>query len=230
MRQAYATKVLVWLLSSYKSRASANRQTNRHDWKDEDKKAYLAAQQCVMGTPAKLNKMPGAKTRWDELVGLHQLMALQIHSTGQFLPFHRYLLHGQQYLLSECGYTGPLPYWDETRDAGKFASAPVFDSVLGFGGNGQGAKSCVPNGPFSNFSVNIGPGFKSEPRCVNRKITNALSGSCGKKQVQAALNNPTYEKAWVAIYNGPHLYGHMALSMMVSRYSYRLFERSSQQR
>jgi len=168
-----------------------------------------------MAKPAKLNRMPGAKTRWDELVGLHQIMALQIHSTGTFLPFHRYLLHAQQFLLSECGYTGPLPYWDETKDAGKFSSSPVFDATLGFGGDGKGSGNCVTNGPFANYSVGIGPGFKSTARCVNRKITNAMSYSVGASYVAAALNYTTYEKAWVAMYNGPHLMGHIALSMMV---------------
>ena len=189
---------------------------HRHVWAAEDKTAYLKAVQCVMATPAKLNRMPGAKTRWDELVGLHQIMALQIHSTGNFLPFHRYLLHAQQFLLSECGYQGPLPYWDETRDAGKFASAPVFDAKLGFGGDGKGTGNCVPNGPFANYSVSIGPGFKSTARCVNRKITNMMSYGCGATQVAAAINYTTYDKAWVAIYNGPHLTGHIALSMMAS--------------
>jgi tyrosinase len=76
---------------------------------DADKKAYIAAEQCLMKSPAKMNKMPGAKTRWDEFASLHQIHALQIHSTGQFLPYHRYFLHVHEYLLSECGYTGGLP-------------------------------------------------------------------------------------------------------------------------
>jgi len=63
-----------------------------------------------MTTPAKLKKLPGAKTRWDEIVSLHQIMALQIHSTGVFLPFHRYFLHVHKALLMECGYKGALPY------------------------------------------------------------------------------------------------------------------------
>lgn len=74
-----------------------------------DKKAYIAAEQCILKAPAKLNKMPGAVTRWDEFVSLHQLHALQIHSTGQFLPYHRYFLHVHEFLLAECGYKGPHP-------------------------------------------------------------------------------------------------------------------------
>ncbi|KAI1343105.1 hypothetical protein F5Y15DRAFT_429071 [Xylariaceae sp. FL0016] len=191
--------------------------TKRLAWQDmpnEDKKAYLAAEQCVMRSPAKLNKIPGAKTRWDELVGLHQILALQIHSTGNFLPFHRYFLHAHEFLLNECGYTGGLPYWDEPRDAGNFTSSSVFDPILGFGRGGSGAKACVPDGPFANMTVNIGPGFTSTPRCVNRRVTNVISKYCGESQVATALNHTAYAEVWPAIYSGPHLTGHMALSMM----------------
>jgi tyrosinase len=168
-----------------------------------------------MTSPQKLNLLPGAKTRWDELVSLHQIHALQIHTTGQFLPYHRYYLKTLEFLLRECNFKGVLPYWDETRDAGKFSKSPVFDKVLGFGGSGVGSQSCVQDGPFANLNVNIGPGFKSQPRCLNRKITDFLSTSCGASYVKTAISGTTYKQALDAIYSGPHLQGHMALSMMV---------------
>lgn len=181
-----------------------------------NQKAYMKAQQCVMTCPAKLPKLKalGAKTRWDELVMLHQVEALQIHSTGTFLPFHRYFLHVQQFLLAECGYTGGLPYWNEALDAGNFMASPLLDPVTGFGGDGQGDGNCVPNGPFVNLTVNIGPGFHNKPRCVNRKINDLFSPQTNQTYVDAALNNPDYASAWVAIYMGPHLFGHIALAMM----------------
>ncbi|PVI01791.1 Di-copper centre-containing protein [Periconia macrospinosa] len=185
-----------------------------HDWKDDEKKAYIEAEQCILKSPAKTNKMPGAKTRWDEFVSLHQIHALQIHSTGQFLPWHRYFLHVHEVLLAECGYKGAHPYWDEPRDAGKFPQSPVFDTKLGFGGTGSGTNACVSDGPFKNLTVNIGPGFTTQPRCVNRKITNALSSLTNKAAVDKAIAPATYEEAWITIYNGPHLGGHMALAMM----------------
>ena len=73
------------------------------------KKAYLDAQVCVLKSPQKLNRLPGAKTRWDELASLHQIHALQIHTTGNFLPYHRYFLHAHESLLRECGYKDALP-------------------------------------------------------------------------------------------------------------------------
>ena len=36
--------------------------------------------------------------------------------------------------------------------------------------------------------------------------------------VTKALQPKTYEEAWISIYNGPHLGGHMALAMMVRKF------------
>lgn len=120
-----------------------------------EQKAYIKAQQCVIKKPPKYpNSMKlVAKMRWDETVLLHQVEALQIHSTGTFLPFHRYFLHVQQFLLGECGYTGGLPYWIEALDAADFLASPLLDAVTGFGGDGLGDGDCVTTGPFAGHIV-----------------------------------------------------------------------------
>jgi hypothetical protein len=82
---------------------------SRHDITDKERKAYTSAVQCLLTSPQKLNRLPGAKTRWDELVSLHQIHALQIHTTGQFLPYHRYYLKTLEVLLRECGFKGVMP-------------------------------------------------------------------------------------------------------------------------
>jgi tyrosinase len=167
-------------------------------------------------SPAKSDKLKavGAITRWDELVLLHQVEALQIHSTGTFLPFHRYFVHVHEFLLAECGWTGGHPYWNEALDAGHFTSSPLFNPVHGFGGSGVGEGNCVPDGPFVNLTVNIGPGFTDEPRCVNRLLNDTFSIQTNQTYVDAALSPSNYSDAWVAIYMGPHLFGHIALAMM----------------
>jgi hypothetical protein len=81
----------------------------RHDITDAERKAYTSATRCLLTSPQKLNRLPGAKTRWDELVSLHQIHALQIHTTGQFLPYHRYYLKTLEFLLRECGFKGVMP-------------------------------------------------------------------------------------------------------------------------
>ncbi|KAJ3039969.1 hypothetical protein HDV00_011635 [Rhizophlyctis rosea] len=125
--------------------------------KSADKKAYLKANVCVMKTPAKLThlKKIGAKTRWDELVALHQVMALQNYSSGSFFPFHRYFLHLHRSLLQKCDYNGALAYRWEPLNAGHFIKSPLLDPVLGFGGNGTGPMGCVVDGSFAGRKVNI---------------------------------------------------------------------------
>ncbi|KAK0750544.1 hypothetical protein B0T18DRAFT_488156 [Schizothecium vesticola] len=192
--------------------------TKRREWRTiprPEQKAYQNAVRCVMTKPAKLQKLKGlgAKTRWDELVMMHQVLALQIHSTGSFLPFHRYFMHVQEFLLGECGYKGGLPYWNEALDAGNFIASPLLHPVTGFGGDGTGPGNCA-GGPWAGLTVSVGPGFTNQPRCVNRKINDVFSPFCGQSFVDDALNHPTYESAWLAIYMGPHLFGHIALAMM----------------
>jgi hypothetical protein len=58
-------------------------------------------------------------------------------------------------------------------------------------------------------------GFQTNPRCVNRKLTDSLSSKCSAADVATAISGANYDAAWLAIYMGPHLYGHMALAMMV---------------
>jgi tyrosinase len=106
-------------------------------------------------------------------------------------------------------------WWDETKDAGKFSKAKVFNTTLGFGGSGQGSKNCLADGPYANLQVNIGQGFQTNARCVNRKLTDSLSSQCSAAEVTKAISGKSYDEAWLAIYMGPHLYGHMALAMMV---------------
>lgn len=65
------------------------------------------------------------------------------------------------------------------------------------------------------MTVNIGPGFTTQPRCVNRRITDFLSSGCGQSYVDTALSGSDYLTALDGIYSGPHLVGHMALAMMV---------------
>jgi tyrosinase len=107
-------------------------------------------------------------------------------------------------------------WWDETQDAGAFSKSAIFDAELGFGGSGSGSANCLTDGPFVNKTVNIGPGFTTAPRCVNRRITDFLSAQTGQSYVDEALSYPDYVTALDGIYSGPHLYGHMALAMMVS--------------
>jgi tyrosinase len=138
---------------------------------------------CLQKKPptTPLSIAPGVRSRYDDFVGTHINQTLFIHSTGNFLGWHRYYVWTyEQALRKECGYQGHQPYWNW----GKYALDPVnsalFDgsdeSLSGDGfyfnhtpiavpgapppfdvikpGNGGG---CVTSGPFKDMVVSLGP-------------------------------------------------------------------------
>ncbi|PVH71340.1 Di-copper centre-containing protein [Cadophora sp. DSE1049] len=145
-----------------------------HTYTASEKAAYINAELCLQSIPATLG-LPGAETRFDELVVAHQVQAEVVHGVGAFLPFHRLHMHAHEYLLqTECGYTGTQPYWDEVRDAGNFTSSIVFD-VATFGGDGAGTTDCVVDGPFANYTLHVGPSHENTAHCLTRNISDRSS-------------------------------------------------------
>ncbi|KAF8710644.1 Common central domain of tyrosinase, partial [Rhizoctonia solani] len=92
-----------------------------------------------------------------------------VHYVANFLPWHRWFLHLRRLDLADCGYTGPVPYWDWTIDSGKLATSDIWDPVSGFGGNGNSRTRCVENGPYAS------PGFQltyPSRHCLARRFNN----------------------------------------------------------
>jgi hypothetical protein len=82
-----------------------NKTILRHTLSDEEKRDYLDAELCVLTSPAK-TKLPGALTMYDDLVATHQLQTTLVHSTGTFLPYHRFYIHLHEVTLRDCGFKG----------------------------------------------------------------------------------------------------------------------------
>ncbi|KUJ22160.1 Di-copper centre-containing protein [Mollisia scopiformis] len=149
----------------------------RKEWGDmskPDRKAYIKSVLCLMNAPSKLpaGKFPGAKSRYEDFLVTHMQQTLSIHSTGNFLSWHRYFTWSyEQALRNECGYNGTQPYWDWGRWAADPESSPIFDgSDTSMSGNGkkithaatfispaQNGGGCVETGPFANMTVRLGP-------------------------------------------------------------------------
>jgi tyrosinase len=107
----------------------------RHNLSDDEKTAYIEAEQCLIKAKPKLYDW--AQNRWDEIAYTHVVQSHVIHNVGAFLPWHRLFMRAHEYLLqTECGYNGAQPYWDETLDVDDLASSVVFDSDYGFGSEG----------------------------------------------------------------------------------------------
>jgi tyrosinase len=132
------------------------------------------------------------------------------HYEPSFFPWHRQFIHiYEQTLRSKCGYTGSIPfgtysnafenftdvdnrYWDWTLDWEDLTSSPIWDSELGFGGNGDIKHSddsggCLTNGPFTNLR----PLFYNDSRrqhCLSRSFQEHDVRKIRPASVDAILN------------------------------------------
>ncbi|KAJ4358213.1 uncharacterized protein N0V89_002793 [Didymosphaeria variabile] len=166
-----AYKVLDGTLSDGITRTSTcNKNTvlRSGDLVKEEKLEYIRAVNCIRKQPSKLpaGKFPGAKSRYDDFVVVHMNMTPSVHSTANFMHWHRYYIwcvpsslpltllhintstcHGladvdgnrayETALKTECSFNGAQPYWNW----GKYTDlpqSPIFDGgETSLGGNGD---------------------------------------------------------------------------------------------
>jgi tyrosinase len=127
--------------------AVCDRPRVRTEWdsySNDDKHAYVNAINCLRGKPAS-GMFPPAGNRYEDLVRLHQSLTPNVHDNAKFLVWHRYFVWVfEDMLRTECGFDRNLPWWDEGRNTGRFASSSVFSGefygAIAIGGN------CVTNG------------------------------------------------------------------------------------
>ncbi|KFY75915.1 hypothetical protein V499_04191 [Pseudogymnoascus sp. VKM F-103] len=158
----------------------------RREWSAfsrQERLDYIDAVLCLQKKPptTPLSIIPGVRSRYDDFVGTHINQTLFIHSTGNFLGWHRYYVWTyEQALRNDCNYQGHQPYWnwgkyaldpvnsllfdgsDESLsgDGSYFEHTPVavagapppFDVIIPGKGGG-----CVTSGPFKDMVVSLGP-------------------------------------------------------------------------
>ncbi|KAF2458430.1 hypothetical protein BDY21DRAFT_414745 [Lineolata rhizophorae] len=148
-----------------------------------ERREYIDAVLCMQELPSKSDpeQFPGARNRYDDFVGIHIALTLEIHGTANFLTWHRYFTWAyEKALRDECGYTGYQPYMNWGRYADNLLDSPVFDgSDTSMSGDGeyvehdsvgipsndqplillppQNGGGCIMSGPFVNWTVNLGP-------------------------------------------------------------------------
>ncbi|KAK3684111.1 hypothetical protein B0T22DRAFT_469620 [Podospora appendiculata] len=184
-----------------------------------EKLSFIAAVMCMQIVPARTGSVyAGAKARYDDYQALHIRMTDYVHFNGIFIPWHRYMLHMfETDLRNVCGYQGGIPYWDWTLDATSEANvlkSPIFDSFLGFGGNGpyiadtssfpaewktnvpipgrQGG-GCITTGPFAWRQIPMGPANHTDytPHCLRRDISPWLITQTGNASMLQFVMNAT---------------------------------------
>ncbi|KAM7194203.1 hypothetical protein V8F33_007349 [Rhypophila sp. PSN 637] len=204
-------------MSIYSTPKTCTNPIVRKEWRalsSLERLSYIAAVMCLQLVPGKTagtNK--GVRSRYDDYQAVHIRMTDFIHFNGFFHPWHRqYLAMFEADLRRYCGYQGGIPYWDWTLDAvseAKVMQSPVFDSFLGFGGNGgyiadvsnfppeyismvdvpgRTGGGCVTSGIFSLRPVSMGPGNSTayNPHCLRRDISPWL--------ITQTLNSTVYNR------------------------------------
>jgi tyrosinase len=129
----------------------------RKEWRTmttSDQKSWLTAVNCLMDKPSRTND---GQSLWEDLAWIHALYLNSIHGIDRFFPWHREFVQIYENLIrKDCGYAGPLPWWDETLDAGKFSKSPIFSSsTFGSLSLGPDTPKCVTNGAFAGRKFGI---------------------------------------------------------------------------
>jgi tyrosinase len=131
----------------------------RQEWdaySNDNKQAFVSAIRCLQGrAPSGAYANRGSRSKYDDLVALHQKLTPNVHSNAKFLLWHRYFVWTfEQLLRSECGFNREMPWWDETKWSGRFSQSSVF-SAQWFGALANVNGGCVPNGvshdPFNHI-------------------------------------------------------------------------------
>jgi tyrosinase len=151
---------------------------------------------CLMRRPPS-GRFPPATNRYEDLVRLHQQYMPNVHNNAKFLIWHRYYVWTfEQVLRSECGFTSPMPWWDETLDAGRFSQSDMFTNLNYFGrlpGQINGQATCVVTGPFAGTTCHIGPGSADFAHCLSRGVDESLTSQCNSGYVNQCTSRGTYD-------------------------------------
>lgn len=129
------------------SRATCANVRVRTEWDSTstaEKQNFVDSIKCLMGK-APSGQFAASKSRYEDFVALHQVLTPRVHGSSKFLLWHRYYLWTfEQALRSDCGLTTTLPWFDETKYAGKFSQSSIFSSQW-LGGIALGG-ACVTDG------------------------------------------------------------------------------------
>ncbi|KAL2217410.1 hypothetical protein M432DRAFT_516476, partial [Thermoascus aurantiacus ATCC 26904] len=188
----------------------------RREWRSlsrEEKKEYIEAVQCLRRLPSRLGLN---QSLYHDFPYVHSRTGNDAHGKAAFLAWHRYFLHiYEKALRNQCGYPGHLTYWDWSLDWEDITKAPIWDPVIGFGGNGNESDAesihghCVTDGPFARLEVLYVEQIPY-PHCLSRDFARGdnltrFSLVVMPAALEELLNIPDYATFNLAVENVPHL-------------------------
>lgn len=212
----------------------------RMEWdsmNNNDRQSFVNAVKCLIGKPAS-GQFSAARNRYEDLVALHQTLTVNVHNNSKFLIWHRYLLWTfEDILRSECGFTGPLPWFDETRYPGRFSQSSIFSSSW-FGGIALGGR-CVTDGvriyppllwqstpennpltcpsqQFAGLTLNIGPGSGNTAHCLARNGDASQTQNCNSALLNAINARTDYADMAYYAEGGLHAWAHNGIGAVMA--------------
>lgn len=180
--------------------------TEWHQTSDTTKQNFVNGIKCLLGKASKGN-YAGSKNRYEDFVQVHQVVTDNVHNNRKFIVWHRAFLWAfEKVLQDECGFTDALPWFDETKYAGRFSQSSIFSAKwlgsINVGGN------CVSNGQFANLALNIGPGTGNSYHCLSRNGNAADTANTNSNIVNGCTALTDYQDFAKCAEQGAHAYGH----------------------
>ncbi|KAK8091245.1 hypothetical protein PG994_000750 [Apiospora phragmitis] len=190
----------------------------RKEWRhltDGQRQQYIGAVQCMMNQPGTATAtLSIVRNRFEDFLATHVKQTDFVHFV-------------YEKALWACGWDRTLgqPFWDWTLDTGSkeaFLNSPIFDTVLGFGGNGayipgnlshpelsgftvgppndipdRSGGGCLIDNPFAGLGTYFGPQNDTSPKdalgCVRRDFSyDSFRERASPAQVEAAMALANY--------------------------------------
>ncbi|OJD30821.1 tyrosinase central domain protein [Diplodia corticola] len=162
-----------------------------------------------------LAHVPGTTTLWQHT----STQPTMFTSSDTFIPGIGTLWLPMKQLSAMSVVGQAVSHWTLDATEEDFPKAPVFDAVTGFGGNGYYVDSsndtsvrlhipgktgggCVTDGPFRNYTVNMGPNNSTayNPRCLKRDFSPSFaSQKLNMTMVDKVLAGKTFQEFDVAV-------------------------------
>ncbi|CAO2654359.1 Nn.00g110920.m01.CDS01 [Neocucurbitaria sp. VM-36] len=160
----------------------------RKEWRtltNSEKAGWVRAVKCLasirherLSLTKNRTVLEGKRSLYDDFSYSHAAVEHSAHRNAYFLPWHRWFTHlFDTSLRQTCGYSGPTPYWDWSRDHADLLNSPVFEDSPEYGLGGTGdcdssleADCAVSTGAFASSTGSLELAWPI-PHSLRRNLT-----------------------------------------------------------